>query len=296
MPNTRTPLAKRNADSPVFHDLRDFSALVDFGHGSDVLVICFANAPMPRHALSPGPYWGAGFMAGRGLDHICLSGRAETWFRSDDIADFLSRVTADSGHRRILTYGISKGGTAALWHAGAAGATEVFACVPQVVPDAYALARGDDRWIAASHYDWPEDDLARSLAHVAQVTIVTDQRNAFEAAYLADLHRVWRQRAQVVDLRYAGHDGAAMLGRQHALSRLFDMVVAGIPDPATLREITECRKSEPGYYRNLLACRRVSGSAWLSGIVQRAAAVRGIDPMSVRMDSGYRKLAKMGRY
>jgi hypothetical protein len=286
----------KTVDGRQFYDLREYSAHVDLRSGSDLLVICFANAPMPRHTLNPDAFWGASFMAGRGLDHICLSGRSETWFRSDIVDGFVRAMTSGLTHRRILTYGVSKGGTAALWHAGAARATDVFACVPQVLPDGRALARGDDRWASAAFHQWPEAVLQQDLQDVARITVLTDRCNAFEAAYLEDLQNLYRGDLRAIDLRYAGHDGAAMLGRQHALSQLFDMVASDRIDRQALRELTECRKAEPGYYLNVLAKARVARSPYLSALVKGAAAARGIEPSSVRMDSGYRKLAKLGRY
>lgn len=276
-------------------DLREYSALVDRSHGSDTLVVAFANAPRPRHSTDRAAYWGADFLHKRGLDHISVHGRAETWFRSDIIRNFLTDQTATRPYARILTYGVSKGGSAALWLAGAARATDVFALVPQVFYDARVLARGDDRWFTASYHDWPEAELRQSLSGVGRITVLTDTRNAFERSHLEDLATVLQARPQVVDMRFAGHDCAAMLGRQHGLSRLFDLVLAG-QTVADLRPITELRKAEAGYYRNLLSCRRILDSPPRRALIKAAAAARGIDPMSVRMDSAYRKLAKLGKY
>ncbi len=291
-----TPYPSRQSDGCQFYDLREFSAMVDLRHRSDSLIVCFANAPMTRHSTDPNAYWSARFMEIRQLDHVCISGRVETWFRSDIVSGFLQALSRSLSYDRILTYGISKGGTAALWHAGAARATDVFACVPQVFPDHRALARGDDRWHSAAYHTWPDAELADSLAEVARLTVLTDRCNEFEAAYLDDLCRVSAHPPRIVDMRYAGHDAASMLGRQHALSRLFDLVVSDRMDPQRLRHLTERRKAEAGYYRNLLANRRVAKSELLSRIVKGSAAVRSIDPASVRTDSGYRKLGKMGRY
>lgn len=290
----KRPYRGQTADGYTTFDLREYSALIDRSHGSDTLVVAFANAPRPRHSAERAAYWGSDFLHKRGLDHISLHGRAETWFRSDIIRNFLSDHT-DLPYRRILTYGVSKGGSAALWLAGVARATDVFALVPQVFYDARVLARGDDRWFSASYHDWPEDELRASLATVQRITLLTDTRNGFERAHMDDLIAAQPTRPRVVDMRYAGHDCAAMLGRQRGLSRLFDLVLAA--DTTTgLRPITELRKSEAGYYRNLLASRRISTSPLMRGAVVAAAQARGIDPMSVRMDSGYRKLGKAGRY
>lgn len=284
----------QTTDAYETFDLREYSALIDRGHGSDTLVVAFANAPRPRHGTDRPAYWGSEFLHKRGLDHISVHGRAETWFRSDIVRNFLQAKTA-LPYRRILTYGVSKGGSAALWLAGAAHATDVFALVPQVFYDGRVLARGDDRWFSASYHDWPEAELRQSLSAVHHITLLTDSRNGFERGHLDDLTATLSIRPAIVDMRYAGHDCAAMLGRQHGLSRLFDQVVARNVG-ANLRPLTELRKAEAGYYRNLLASRRIAASPLLRGVVQAAALARGIDPQLVRMDSGYRKLGKLGRY
>lgn len=282
------------ADGYETFDLREYSALVDLSHASESLVVAFANAPRPRHSTDRAAYWASDFLHKRGLDHISIHGRAETWFRSDIVRNFLQAKTA-LPHARILTYGVSKGGSAALWLAGAARATDVFALVPQVFYDARVLTRGDDRWFSASYHDWPKAELQHSLSAIQRITLLTDTRNGFERAHLDDLTAAQPIRPQVIDMRYAGHDCAAMLGRQHGLSRLFDMVLARDTDTDP-RPLTELRKAEAGYYRNLLASHRIAASPLLRGIVTAAAQARGIDPQSVRMDSGYRKLGKAGRY
>jgi hypothetical protein len=290
----KRPYRGQAADGVTTFDLREYSALIDRSHGSDTLIVAFANAPRARHSTERAAYWGSDFLYKRRLDHISLHGRPETWFRSDIVRNFLTDHT-DLPYTRILTYGVSKGGSAALWLAGAARATDVFALVPQVFYDARVLARGDDRWFSASYHDWPEAELRASLGAVQRITLLTDTRNGFERAHLNDLIATQPLCPRVVDMRYAGHDCAAMLGRQRGLARLFDLVLAA--DQITdLRPITELRKSEAGYYRNLLASRRVASSLLLHGAVMAAAQARGIDPMSARMDSGYRKLGKTGRY
>ncbi len=283
-------------DDFLHADLREFSALVDRSHGSDTLVIAFANAPMPRHMATRSAYWGSAFLAGRKLDHVSLSGRAASWFRSDIVTNFLHETARDQGYARVLTYGVSKGGTGALWHAGAAGANEVFALVPQTTYGPQVLECGDDRWPTAAYHDWPPEVLSASLANVGRITVLTDTCNAFERAFLADLRALWGRAPAVVDMRYAGHDCAGLLGRQRGISALFDLVLSGVTEAAALRPITELRKRDAGYFRNLMAARRVVASPLRQRVLAGAAEARGIDPASVRMDSGYRKLRKLGRY
>lgn len=283
-------------DGCKLFDLREFSALVDRSYGSDILVIAFANAPMPAHSLRRADYWGSVFLSKGGLDHVALSGRANSWYRSDIVTNFLREVAGRAGYSKVVTYGVSKGGTGALWHAGAAGATEIFALVPQVTYGPEVLARGDDRWPTASYHDWPVDELRASLHEVRQITILTDTRNAFERAHLEELRTVWPHEPRVVDMRYAGHDCAAMLGRQRGISWLFRQVVTGPFDASDVRQITELRKREAGYFKNLLSSRRVSGSALRKALVSRVAGARGLDPNAVRMDSAYRRLWRLGRY
>lgn len=288
----------RSAEQPGFrhYDLREFSALVDRSYGSDTLVVAFANAPVPRHSDNRDSYWGSGFLAGRKLDHLSICARVHSWYRSDIIVNFLTEIGREKTYSRVLTYGVSKGGSGALWHAKAVGASEVLAFVPQVTYGPQVLARGDDRWHSASYHDWPEDELAASLSDVERVTVLTDTRNAFERAHLDDLRRIWDGPIRVIDMRYAGHDCVGMLGRQHGISKLFDMAVSAQFAAGQLRPITELRKAEPGYYRNLLASKRVSGSAWMRNLLARKASENNVDPAQVRMDSAYRKLSRLGRY
>lgn len=78
--------------------------------------------------------FGEAFLASRGIDAIHVISRANTWFDDPRMAEALSIVAgaiAVAGHDRVLTYGSSMGGYAAIRFAEAVGATTAIALSPQ---------------------------------------------------------------------------------------------------------------------------------------------------------------------
>lgn len=93
------------------------------------------------------PAFGEAFLKAAGISAVHVMGRSEDWYQYPDIAEALAALRAAlAGAKRIVTYGSSMGGYAALRFADAVGATGVLALSPQYSVDPLKVPF-EQRWL-----------------------------------------------------------------------------------------------------------------------------------------------------
>jgi tetratricopeptide (TPR) repeat protein len=128
------------------------------GSNSDRWVVTFDNFGIGHGFDRQG--FGESFFQSRDVSAIHVMGKSEDWYQYADIEQALATVrTAVADASRVMTYGSSMGGYAAIRFADAAAAHAVLALSPQYTIDP-AKPPFDDRWSQHGHaINWrPEID------------------------------------------------------------------------------------------------------------------------------------------
>ena len=100
------------------------------GHGGPCCVVTFDSFSDVGGLDRPG--YGEAFLDRSGIDAIHVVGRGNDWYQYPQIAAAMAAVReVTTGYARVVTYGSSMGGYAAIRLAGLAGAHAVFALSPQ---------------------------------------------------------------------------------------------------------------------------------------------------------------------
>ncbi|MBU1345480.1 MAG: alpha/beta hydrolase [Alphaproteobacteria bacterium] len=110
----------------------------------DRWVVTFDNYGIGHGFDRPG--FGQAWLQSQNMSAIHVMGRAEDWYQYENIAEALEAVrTAVAGTSRVITYGSSMGGYAAIRFADAVGAHAALALSPQYTLDP-EIAAHDGRW------------------------------------------------------------------------------------------------------------------------------------------------------
>lgn len=137
-----------------------FLKVVSNHAGGDAVFVTFQSAAatgLDREGF------GEGFFKKRGIPAICVLPHLPSWYQYDGILEALNLIRKEAAqYRRVIAYGISMGGYAAINFADLIGATEVIAICPQytvnpsVVPWETRFPRGQAR-IKHYIYDQPQN-------------------------------------------------------------------------------------------------------------------------------------------
>ena len=150
-------------------------------HGADCCVVTFDSFTDHRTLDRPG--FGEAFLDGAGIDAIHVIARDNTWYQDPAIMDAMASVRSVAGrYGRVVTYGSSMGGYAALRLGGLAGAQAALALSPQFSIDP-AVVPWEKRWPESSKQFAPvwEGTLKLPImdeAYVAYDPLDLDRRHA----------------------------------------------------------------------------------------------------------------------
>ena len=189
------------------------------------------------------------FLASRGLSWVAVLGRGNHWYHYPEMPAALAAIRAAvAGHGRVMTYGSSMGGFAALRFADAVGAHACLALSPQ-----YSIRPGtvppDDRWAQeAAAIRWPaggEPPIACACVPVV----------AYDACHVDALHadRIAADTPIArLPLPHAGHPVGTALLAAGLLEPLVMATLAGEADVAAhRRRWREGRGGNPVYLAEL---------------------------------------------
>ena len=237
-----------------------------------------------HYGIGPGfdrPGFGEEFFRQSGVSAIHVMGRREDWYQYPEMAEALAVVRqATAGADRVMTYGASMGGYAALRFADAAGANAALAISPQYSIDP-AKVPFETRWQQDSNrIQWlPEID--DQLVCAFRPVIVFDPAGE-------DRHHIRQIEAEIeiasVGLRYSKHPSTTYLVETGLLKPLVFDVLSGAFDAEAFKKEAVLRRRGSSTYLSRLAelqppRRQRTGMA----LAQRACEIAPYDPIALNI-------------
>jgi hypothetical protein len=218
------------------------------GFGSDVCYITFDSYTDNRTLARPG--FGEEYLRGRGIDAIHVLSRNNHWYQYPELPDALAAVAAATiGYAKVIAYGSSMGGYAALRYGAACGADVGVALSPQFSVDP-AIVPFDRRWA---------DDVARiafrgdAPAPLPSQYIVYDPCDAHDRPHF-ELFAA-RSPTHGIAVPHGGHPVGGYLTETGLLGLLLEAVEDGTLDAAAFGQELRRRRRRSGHYFFVLAQR-----------------------------------------
>ncbi len=224
--------------------------------------------------IGPGfdrPGFGQGFLKASGISAIHVMGVGDDWYQYPEMVEAMAAVRAAvQGAERVMTYGSSMGGYAALRFAESAGAKAVLALSPQYSINP-ALAPFEHRWSQASgQIQWLaqfESPLkTRAVPVVVHDSCIEDRLH---------VEMIRKDIAiQSIRLPYAGHPVTTSLSEIGQLKPLVFQTLSGELDPVAFqRQARSLRRRSPSYLGNLAMAQPPHRSGLALSLAQQAFAV-----------------------
>lgn len=239
-------------------------------------VVTFDNYGIGHGFDRPG--FGEEFLRLSGVSAIHVMGRREDWYQYPEMAEAMAVVKAATvGADRVMTYGSSMGGYAALRFADAAGAHAVLAISPQYSIDPQKTPF-ETRWLQDSQrICWlPEVD-GRIVSEVRPVVVfdptIEDGR---QVARIQEDIDIWPIR-----LPYASHPATTYLGEIGLLKSLVLQTLSGELDAVSFGREARSRRSKSGLYISTLAMSQPAHRRELAfSLAQRSVAINPGNPLT----------------
>ena len=219
------------------------------GFGGPVCYITFDSYTDNRTLERPG--FGEPYFEGRGIDAVHVLSRDNRWYQHAELDEALHAVAASLGdYERVIAYGSSMGGFAALRYGRVCGATVGLALSPQYHVDPQ-LAPFDRRWA---------EDVARiafrddghlptlPLQYVAYDPFDREDRRHFELLAA-------RSHTEGVPVPHGGHPVGSYLAETDMLRGLLEGVEQGMFDRHAFAGELRDRRRRSGQYFFTLAKR-----------------------------------------
>ena len=196
------------------------------------------------------PGFGEAYLRSEGISAIHVMGRSEDWYQYPDMAAALATVqAATAGAERVMTYGSSMGGYAALRFADAVGATDALALSPQYSIDP-RVAPQELRWTQdAKRIRW-RPELGGPIACAAQAVVIFDPTGP-DRWHGERIEQDLARRA--IRLPYTAHPVTTYLADVSLLGPLVKGVLAGDFDAREFQREARRRRARNGIYLGELA-------------------------------------------
>jgi tetratricopeptide (TPR) repeat protein len=200
--------------------------------------------------------FGEDFLADLGVSAIHVLSRDNDWFQYQETAPALEAIRIAADGRRVMTYGSSMGGYAAIRFADAVGAKAALALSPQYSVDV-RKAPFEDRWGQDMRRIRFRPELERPIACAFYPVVVYDP---------TDIDRLHADRIDadtpIVRIRapHAGHPAGALLAESGLLRDVVLRVLEGSLDAAETEKAIRVNSRRMGGY--------------LSGLAEKQPAVR----------------------
>jgi hypothetical protein len=186
--------------------------------------------------------FGESFFARAGFTGIHVLSAGNDWYQYPEMDEVLDVIRlAVAGADRVLTYGSSMGGYAAVRFADAIGATDVLSLSPQYSIDPRRV-RADRRW-------WWAQNSIRFLPHHngslscrARVVVVFDPTIKLDRLHAALIGR--DVRAEMLRLDHAGHPVTTVLSELGLLQAMALAFVSGSADLPAIEAAFSARRQE----------------------------------------------------
>lgn len=210
-------------------------------------VVTFDNYGIGHGFDRPG--FGEDFLRNAGISAIHVMGVREDWYQYPEMAAAMQAVRqATAGAERVMTYGSSMGGYAALRFADAAGANAVLAISPQYSIDPQKVPF-EKRWIQDSRRIRFLPEIDGRLSCGARPVVVFDSIGA-DGHQTALIQRDIE--IQPVRLPYVSHPATTYLGEVGLLQSLVFQTLSGELDAGAFnRQARQARRRSGLYIANL---------------------------------------------
>lgn len=225
---------------------------VDYLPGGRQLVVSFEPVQTaPPEPLSR-PVWGQEFLLRRGYSVLGVKRQVSDWYRWPPLHQLFRALQSIGWFRqfdKVVFYGPSMGGYAALAFAECAPGSIVLALGPQstLAPDRVWF---DQRFAGARASAWAGDfvDGADGAAAASRVYVCYDPFQVKDRLHVARL-----QQGNLVRLRlpFTGHATALALRAMNLLGPVFDGAVAGTLTEAGFRALARARVNWADYHARL---------------------------------------------
>lgn len=214
-------------------------------------VVTFDNYGIGHGFDRPG--FGEAFLKAAGVSAIHVMGRREDWYQYPEMAEAMAAVRlAVAGADRVMTYGSSMGGYAAIRFADAAGAHAALALSPQYSIDP-AKAPFERRWSQDSDRIQWLDAIDGPIRSSIRPIIVYDP-STDDARHVA---LVTQDIAIApIRLRHTAHPATTVLAEINLLSSLVLETLSGELDPEAFARKARLRRRESATYLATLAHRQ----------------------------------------
>jgi hypothetical protein len=254
-------------------------------------VVTFDSYHEPRGIDRPG--FGEAFFQAEGITAIHVMTHGNDWFQYPEMTSVLTLIRhACAGTERLLSYGSSMGGYAALRFAGEIGAHAALALSPQ-----YSL---DPRKVPFENRWTPDRRRIRFIKSLdGMITSGSRMILAYDSALEADRRHAELLAAEtdmtLLPLPYAGHPVGGFLNDARLLRPLVLTVLDGSFDPARFRRAAHSRRTGSAHWLANLAERQPGVRVGTSIALARRAVALAPDHASL-LDVLARRLAAAGRY
>ena len=219
----------------------------DAGAPERPLVVTFDSLSVDLRLDRPG--FGEAWLAQNGYDAVHVVSSRNAWYQDRDMPALVEAVRSFGARgRRVVTYGSSMGGYAAVRFAGRLGAQAAVALSPQVGIDP-AVAPWETRWTEYA-YGLAFDDAGRwTEERPDRVFVLYDPANTdrLHAEALAASHQV-----VAVPVPHAGHPTGTFLAEAGLLSDTVQSMIEDRFDPQRFRaRMREGRRRSAAYHARL---------------------------------------------
>ena len=248
---------------------------IDFLPGGRALVVTFEPAAIGKVAANmERPVWSQSFLQRCGHSVLGVKRVSTDWYRSPDLHRAF-RALQDSGwfktFEKVIFYGPSMGGYAALAFAACAPGCTVLALHPQstLAPDRVWF---DQRFAGRRAGAWQGDfvDGVDGAAAAARVYVCYDPYQVKDRLHADRLpqHNLIRLR-----MPFVGHTTAQALNALGVLGKVFDRALSGNLDERRFRRIARKRVRLADYH-----CRLAERGMWQPRRLRHLAQALAIDP------------------
>lgn len=212
------------------------------------------------------------FLRKAGVSAIHVMGAREDWYQYPEMPEAMQTVrSALAGADRVLTYGVSMGGYAAIRFADAARADAVLAISPQYSIDPLK-APFEDRWLQDSRRIAWLPEIEGPLTCRARPVVVFDPRGH-------DGQQVELIAREIplmpIPLRHVSHPATTFLAETGLLKDLVFQTLSGEIDVVSVRHSTRRLRKTSGVYLSALASAQPSHRPRLAMALAQRATVTG---------------------
>lgn len=162
--------------------------LIEYHRGDDVLWITFDHAGLPKHPANRRQGWGVPALTGAGHSVLAVKAWRTDWFLGPDMAAFFREpifAAVRAGKTRVVLYGLSMGGFAAMAYSTLIPGSTVVAISPQTTlhPQRVPWERRFD-YALGEDWDGPFGDIATLRPAHSQAFVLYSPGNRYDGQHV----------------------------------------------------------------------------------------------------------------